>query len=52
MSPTKELSVEIEERIIKLPQEGSSAWSMEKDVGYSQSAASEIWSKYKQNGGL
>ncbi len=49
MSPTRKLPVEMMERIIKL-QEGNPSWSVAKEVGSSQSAASKIWCKYKQKG--
>lgn len=39
MAPTQE-------RLIKLLQDGKSS----EDVGYSQSAVSKVWNKYKQNG--
>ncbi len=50
MAPTRELSVETMERIIKLLQEGNPSRSVAKEVGCSQSAVSKIWCKYKQNG--
>ena len=50
MAPTRELSVETMERIIKLLKEGNSTRSVVKDVGCFQSAVSKIWSKYTQNG--
>ena len=50
MAPTKEMSIETMERIIKLLREGNPTRIVAKDIGCSQSAVSKIWGKYKQNG--
>uniref|UniRef100_A0A3B5AUW2 Transposase Tc1-like domain-containing protein n=1 Tax=Stegastes partitus TaxID=144197 RepID=A0A3B5AUW2_9TELE len=50
MAPTREMSVETKERIIKLLKVGKSSRIVAKDVGCSQSAVSKIWTKYKQHG--
>lgn len=50
MAPTREMSVETKERIIKLLKEGKSSRNVAKNVGCSQSAVSKIWTKYKSNG--
>lgn len=50
MAPTREMSDETKERIIKLLQEGKTSRDVAKDVDCSQSAVSKIWTKYKQNG--
>ena len=50
MAATRELSMETIERIIKLLQEGRSTQTVAGDVGCSQSAVSEIWTKNKENG--
>lgn len=50
MAPTKEMSLETKERIVKLLEEGVSSRMVAKDVGCSQSAVSKIWTKYKQHG--
>ncbi|XP_069611187.1 gastrula zinc finger protein XlCGF53.1-like [Ranitomeya imitator] len=49
-APTREMSIETKERIIKLLKEGKSSRNVAKDVGCSQSAVSKIWAKYKQHG--
>lgn len=48
--PTRELSAETIERVLKLILKGNSAQSVAKDVGCFQSAVSKLWSKCKQNG--
>uniref|UniRef100_A0A8B9GVX2 Transposase Tc1-like domain-containing protein n=1 Tax=Astyanax mexicanus TaxID=7994 RepID=A0A8B9GVX2_ASTMX len=50
MAPTREMSLETKERIVKLLEEGNSSRMVAKDVGCSQSAVSKIWTKYKQHG--
>ena len=50
MAPTREMSIETKERIIKLLKEGKSSRNVAKDVCCSQSAVSKIWTKYKQHG--
>lgn len=50
MAPTREMSLETKERIIKLLEEGNATRMVAKDVGCSQSAVSKIWTKYKQHG--
>ena len=50
MAPTREMSVETKERIIKLLKEGKSSRNVAKNVGCSQSSVSKIWTKYKSNG--
>lgn len=47
MAPTREISLETKERIVKLLEEGNSSRMVAKDVGCSQSALSKIWTKYK-----
>uniref|UniRef100_A0A3B1IG59 Transposase Tc1-like domain-containing protein n=1 Tax=Astyanax mexicanus TaxID=7994 RepID=A0A3B1IG59_ASTMX len=47
MAPTREMSLETKERIVKLLEEGNSSRMIAKDVGCSQSAVSKIWTKYK-----
>ena len=42
MGPTKELSIETAERIVKPIQECNSQWSEAKTIGCSQSAESKI----------
>uniref|UniRef100_A0A3B5PUG8 Transposase Tc1-like domain-containing protein n=1 Tax=Xiphophorus maculatus TaxID=8083 RepID=A0A3B5PUG8_XIPMA len=50
MAPTREMSLETKERIVKLLEEGNPSRMVAKDVGCSQSAVSKIWTKYKQHG--
>uniref|UniRef100_A0A3B5QK18 Transposase Tc1-like domain-containing protein n=1 Tax=Xiphophorus maculatus TaxID=8083 RepID=A0A3B5QK18_XIPMA len=50
MAPTREMSLETKERIVKLLEEGNPSRMVAKDVGWSQSAVSKIWTKYKQHG--
>uniref|UniRef100_A0A3B3YRI5 Transposase Tc1-like domain-containing protein n=1 Tax=Poecilia mexicana TaxID=48701 RepID=A0A3B3YRI5_9TELE len=50
MTPTREMSLETKERIVKLLEEGNPSRMVAKDVGCSQSAVSKIWTKYKQHG--
>uniref|UniRef100_A0A3B3ULQ4 Transposase Tc1-like domain-containing protein n=1 Tax=Poecilia latipinna TaxID=48699 RepID=A0A3B3ULQ4_9TELE len=50
MTPTREMSLETKERIVKLLEEGNPSHMVAKDVGCSQSAVSKIWTKYKQHG--
>ena len=50
MAPTRELSIETMERIIRLLRERNPTRSVPQYVGCSQSAVSKIWCKYKQNG--
>uniref|UniRef100_A0A3P9PU42 Transposase Tc1-like domain-containing protein n=1 Tax=Poecilia reticulata TaxID=8081 RepID=A0A3P9PU42_POERE len=44
------MSLETKERIVKLLEEGNPSSMVAKDVGCSQSAVSQIWTKYKQHG--
>uniref|UniRef100_A0A3B5PUV6 Transposase Tc1-like domain-containing protein n=1 Tax=Xiphophorus maculatus TaxID=8083 RepID=A0A3B5PUV6_XIPMA len=50
MAPTREMSLETKERIVKRLEEGNPSRMVAKDVGCSQSAVSKIWTKYKQHG--
>uniref|UniRef100_A0A3P9PNQ9 Transposase Tc1-like domain-containing protein n=1 Tax=Poecilia reticulata TaxID=8081 RepID=A0A3P9PNQ9_POERE len=50
MAPTREMSLETKERIVKLLEGGNPSSMVAKDVGCSQSAVSQIWTKCKQHG--
>lgn len=50
MAPTKEMSIETRERIIKFLEEGNSTRRVASHIGCSQSAVSKIWRKYKRDG--
>lgn len=49
MVPTRELSSETMESVVKLIQEGNPQGSVVNDVDCSQSTVSKIWGKYKRN---